>query len=617
MPQLKREIGFATLLFLAINAIIGTGIFFVPSIAAGIAGPASIISWIIVGVISIIIALCFAELSNSYPKCGGVYEYAKEAFGEETGFIVGWLGWLIANVTIAMLVVGSFSYLKELISISPTLQIVLALIFVIGMNLINIKGINMSIKTMLFFAGATILALWILISWGAYTIDLSQLSGIFMWPSSKIFLAMVFILETFFGWETISYLSEETKDPKQNIPRALIFGTIAVVLFAIGIIIIVLGVLPWQTVAASEAPLTLAAANFMPPVVIKFVAILIFLNIMGGAAAWIITTPRLIFAMGRDGMLPKSLNKIHPKFGTPINAIILQTFLTSAILLSGSYLFLLKILLPLAILMYIFGAILPVVKLRLKYPKSKRDYKVPFGKILPILIAGILFLLLFQLELDVIMMSILFIILGIPLLILMKFRHSETFPHLFYSFITRLPGYDLLSRSSYDKSISNRMIHGLNVKGKVLEVDCKTSLFFRDTKNKFNTALKVGSDLSFAPLIRAKNKNKDVHFINADTSDLPFKDNSFDFVFCMGLSPQVVDLDSFIKEIIRVLKPEGTGRILAFTNVLGFESFYSPQVFRNTVEKHGFRAVIERERYGGVSYDFITISDFKGFFENL
>ena len=111
-PELKKSISFSVLILLAINAIIGTGIFFVPGIAAAIAGPASIISWIAVAVIAMLIAACFAELVGMFPKAGGVYEYTKQAFGEFGGFLVGWTSWLVANVTIAMLAIGCLAYLS-------------------------------------------------------------------------------------------------------------------------------------------------------------------------------------------------------------------------------------------------------------------------------------------------------------------------------------------------------------------------------------------------------------------------------------------------------------------------------------------------------------------------
>ena len=109
--ELKRSIGKKALLFITINAILGTGIFFLPAIGAQYAGAASLLSWGAMGVFALFISLYFAELVSMFPKSGGVYEFVKNAFGEFHSFIIGWIAWIVANITIAMLVVGSLIYL--------------------------------------------------------------------------------------------------------------------------------------------------------------------------------------------------------------------------------------------------------------------------------------------------------------------------------------------------------------------------------------------------------------------------------------------------------------------------------------------------------------------------
>lgn len=466
--KLKRDISFGPLLLLAINAIIGTGIFFVPAIAASIAGPTSLISWIIVALIAIFIAMCFAELTGMYPKCGGVYEFAKNAFGTGTGFVVGWIGWIVANITIAMLVVGSFDYLSTIVPLTSTQILIASMVFVILMNFVSTRGINMSIKVLLLFAVITIMSLWILISWGVYHINVQHINPItiFIFPASAVLFAMVFILETFFGWETVTYLAEETKDAKKQIPRVMIFGTIAVVLLALGVIVVALGVLPWQVLAQSTSPLVDAAFTFVGPSGAAIIAILVFLNIMGTAAAWIISTPRLIFALARDRLLPPVFSKVHKRFQTPVNAIILQTILTTFIITSGSYVTLLKILLPLAIIMYSV-VILCIPKLRFSKPNVKRTFKVPLGKVLPILIVIFLLFLITYINLRFVILGYFFVLIGIPLYLSMALqfnpRLSEEFADM-STFITHHT-YNYLT----PKKLKRRVFKHLgNLKNKVV-----------------------------------------------------------------------------------------------------------------------------------------------------
>src|SRR3989344_7789458 len=109
--QLKKSIGKKTLLILTINAILGTGIFFLPAIGAQYSGTSSIFSWAIMSFVAIAISLYFAELISMFPKSGGAYEFVKNAFGKSHGFLFGWISWIVANITIAMLIVGSILYI--------------------------------------------------------------------------------------------------------------------------------------------------------------------------------------------------------------------------------------------------------------------------------------------------------------------------------------------------------------------------------------------------------------------------------------------------------------------------------------------------------------------------
>lgn len=608
-PSLKRTLDLDILLLLGINAIIGTGIFFIPGIAAKVAGPASIISWILVAVLALLISFCFAELISMFPKSGGIYEYSKNAFGSFTGYVVGWVGWVVANIIIAMLIIGSLEYLSALIPLSSIQKILFSLIFIFFVNYISYKKRDTGIRLLLFFSVIIILLIWVILSSGIYHLDVRNFQPFLPLGTFSIVVAMTFILQLFFGWESITYLAEEAKNPKKNLPKVMIFSTIFIIALTLGIVAVSLGIIPWEQFGESASPLALVASSFLGTSGRILITIGIFITVLGTAVSWIITTPRLIFALSRDKLLPSKLSKVHPKYRTPHNAIFLQAILSSFIVISGSYSYLLKVVVPLSIFMYGI-VLLSVTKLRFSQPNKKRGFKAPFGKIIPVILTIIIFLLAFNIDLDIILAGVLFMIMGLPIYLLKSLRESNKTPKLFYSIITRLPGYDLLSRSSYDYKISKKMIEDLDVSGNVLEVDCKTSLFFRDIHKEINSNLKIGTDLSFAPLIRANKKNREAFFINADTGELPFKDNSFDFIFCMGLSPQIFDLESFIREIIRVLKPEGKARILEFSDVLGFESFYSPSRFSNIVKKYGYTAKIKRERYGGVNYDFITISVF-------
>ena len=454
MTELKKSISFNVLVLLAINAIIGTGIFFVPGIAARIAGPASIISWVLVGILALLVAACFAELVGMFPKAGGVYEYTKQSFGEFGGFMVGWISWIVANVTIAMLSIGCLEYLGIFIDMSHWTKIIIALFIVGGINFVSFRGIDLSVKVLLFFSIITIMSLWTLMSWGIYYFDASKLQFLDMFPKVSIVIAMVYILETFFGWETVANLAEETKDAANVIPKVMMISTIAVIFLAVGVVSIALGSVPYDKLATSTAPLTLVAAAIMGSKGALFMSALIFLNIFGGAAAWIITAPRLIFALARDGLLPNSLGRVHPRFQTPYMAILIQAILSGLIILSGSYELLLEMILPLAIFMYAM-VVVSVTILRFTMPDQERTFKVPFGKVLPVLVGLTLMFLMGGIGIPTIMTGAMFAFLGIPLYLM---KSVESKPRIVEKMMNLSSGLQKIFYNSFIKKRTHKHI---------------------------------------------------------------------------------------------------------------------------------------------------------------
>ena len=189
MAPLKRHIGQISLFLLVLNAIMGTGVFFLPAVGMGIAGSWSIVSWIVMSLLALGMAWIFAELISMEPDAGGIYRIVKAAFGEHYGFLFGWISWIAANLTIAMLIVGSFNYFL------PSLSTLHVVVFSIGslliFNYVNYRGICISTKMLVVFGALTLLALLMLIVPGvpAAAQALPQFSfGSFSFP--LVFLAI-------------------------------------------------------------------------------------------------------------------------------------------------------------------------------------------------------------------------------------------------------------------------------------------------------------------------------------------------------------------------------------------------------------------------------------------
>jgi basic amino acid/polyamine antiporter, APA family len=429
MAGLKKVLGFPAILLITINSIMGTGIFFLPAVGAGAAGPASIISWLILSIISIYIAMCFAELTSMFPKSGGVYEFCKQAYGRWFSFLIGWMTVVAGNITIAMLVVGAIQYLLPVGSVF--IKIGISLLFILAFNYIAFKGMKTSAVMLVTFAFITLGTLLALMIPGFLKFNTGNFTPFFVFPASGLIITIFLIAETFFGWETATFLAEETKDGQKIMPKALIIGTVIIAIICILSVVSSLGVIPWDTFGRSAAPLTDLGFVHYGKMGGDIFTILVYLAIIGSVAGWIVSAPRLLLAMAKDKLFLTQFAKIHPKNHTPHRAIIFQTVLTTILVIvgAGSYTTLLHLLVPLVLVMYSF-VLLSLVILRYKKPDIKRYYKAPFGKVGPILVVlfMIFLIVMWLLEthgaLRVLSLAISLIVLGIPLYLLIEMYYD-------------------------------------------------------------------------------------------------------------------------------------------------------------------------------------------------
>jgi APA family basic amino acid/polyamine antiporter len=422
MADLKKELSYRAILLITINSILGTGIFFLPAVGAAHSGPASILSWVIMAVIAIYTGMCFAELASMFPKAGGIYEFCKQAFGRFPSFLIGWTTIIAGNITIAMLVVGAIQYIFP--ANFPLVTIPLSLLFVFVFNYIAYRGMKTSAFMLITFAFITLITLFLLIIPGIMKFNPDNLKPFFTFPVSAIFVTIFFIAETFFGWETATFLAEETKDGQKIMPKALITGTVIIAAIAVLFVVTSLGTIPW--------------AEFIGEYV---VTLLVYLAIIGSVAGWIVAAPRLLLAMSRDELFPKQLAAIHPKHNTPYKAIIFQTVLTTVLVFMGvgSYNTLLHLLVPIVLILY-SAVLISLVVMRYTKKDVKRYYTVPGGKVVPWFIIAFLIALIvgWWMEqhnaLQLTMLGLSFILLGVPIYFLLEMfydrraiRHVEDF----------------------------------------------------------------------------------------------------------------------------------------------------------------------------------------------
>ncbi|MFC1768707.1 amino acid permease [Nanoarchaeota archaeon] len=387
MAQLKRHLGFWALLAISISSIIGTGMFIGPAIAANYSGTTSLIAWVVLLAIAIYVSACFGELVAMFPKAGGVYEYTKQTYGKFVSFCIGWLAWIGENITTPLLILAALNYLTPA-EFPLIYKIIITLIFVLLLNIIAYVGIEASSMTTIIFTVIALIVLLAVVIPGFFFINLENVTPLISHPLPLIFVTLFFIVETFFGWEATTFLSEESKKPEKDIPRALIISTIIIGVFGVLLAFILLSIFGWEKLGTLGAPLNDLSTLIYGDIGIWITGIGVYLIVIGSAATGIFAGPRLLYALSRDKLFLPQFTAIHPKYKTPYKAVIFQTIVSSLVLLLafGIYKKLLSILVPLVLIMYVL-TVLAIPILRYKKPNIKRPFKLWFGKIGPILIS--------------------------------------------------------------------------------------------------------------------------------------------------------------------------------------------------------------------------------------
>ena len=441
--QMKGVLSFRVILLITINSIMGTGIWFLTAAGAKYAGPASLISWAVLSVIAVYIAMCFAELTSMFPKAGGVYEFAKQAYGRFWSFVIGWTTSIAGSVTIAMLLLGALQYLIPLKYSNTYIPIAIALIVVF--NYVAFRGMQTSTYMLVGFALITLGTVSAIIIPGFFRLQPGNFTPFFVFPTLSTFIAIFFIAETFFGWESAIFLSAETKNPAKVMPKALIYGTLIIAGIAMLLAFTAIGAIPWDKFAQSVAPLKDLGGVYFGATGVVIFTLLVFVSVIGAVACWIVTAPRLLMSIAEDKLFFVQFAKIHPKYKSPYVSIVFQVLVVSILVVigAGSYETLLHILIPLILIVY-SAVLLGVIILRFKKPDYPRPYKVIFGKVGPLVtILFMAFLLVMFIRethaaLDILRISASLVAFGIPAYFAIELFYEAKYVTLRRNIVARL-----------------------------------------------------------------------------------------------------------------------------------------------------------------------------------
>ena len=409
---LKRVIGVTGLSLNIINVTVGAGIFALPAIVGIELGAFSIFAYLFCGIMMAAIMLCYAEIGTRITSSGGSYAYVENVFGDYAGFIVSWLavfGWSILGSAALMNVIADSLAIIFPIFLNPWIRGLLYFILIGFLVLTNIRGAKQGVA---FIKGITfikLLPLFAIIIFGFGLINTDNLHWEHL-PSLNSFSNTTLILFfAFAGFETALGVSGEIKNPQRTIPLGILFGGGLVLILYLLLQTVTQGVLGAEIGVVSEAPLAAVAERIIGPIGGTILIIAAAISCFGAVSTDILNTPRVIFAGSADGLFPKFLSKIHPKFATPYWSISCFAGLIFVFANYGSFKQL-ALLASAAILLIYLLVVLATISLRMKKQENvEKSFKVPGGLVIPIFGIGSIIWLLTSLSKGEVVATLIFI----------------------------------------------------------------------------------------------------------------------------------------------------------------------------------------------------------------
>ncbi len=387
--KLVRGLGRWDLTAVAINTIIGTGIFILPARVFGLIGSFSLLAFVACAVIVGLIVLCFAEVSSRFQSTGGMYLYAREAFGPVVGFEVGWLYWIVRVVTMAANCNAMLIYLGFFFDgASEGLpRIAIISVVVIGITVVNLLGVRESaIMTNVFTVGK-IVPLLLFAGIGLFFVQPENFNFITAPQYGKFSDAVLLLIYAYVGFEAAVIPAGESKDPRKNMPFALLTALAFCAVLFILVQVVAIGTLPG--LAESKTPLADAAGQFMGSFGGGFIAVGALISVLGNLNGGFLAASRLPFAMAEQKELPQALAKTHKKFKTPFLSIILTGAVILMITIFTTFLTAVAIATITRLLVYASTCLaLPVFRKRQNSPEA--IFSAPLGIIAAILSLGLI-----------------------------------------------------------------------------------------------------------------------------------------------------------------------------------------------------------------------------------
>jgi basic amino acid/polyamine antiporter, APA family len=344
----SRQLGLAATIAVVTGQSIALGIFLTPAAMAKSLGSPLLLAavWCGMGLMAMCGALCYSELAVRFPLAGGEYVYLREGYGSRVAFLYGWMAAAVMDPGLAAaLAMGATPYVLSLFGISPGFRLWIPALILLALAMLNYVGTRLSRRVM---TGANLLKIavllglvvWTWISGHATVANLVPLterrSG-----SEPIFAAIagatVSAFFSFGGWWEAGKIAGEVRNPRKNLPLAFTCGVLLVTLVYLLVSFAFLSVVPLEHIVSNTAFVAQFGEALFGSVGGKVLSACVLLSVLGGLMALTMAAPRVYYAMAKDGAFFSAFGRLHPRFGTPANAVLLQTGLALLVLCFGAF----------------------------------------------------------------------------------------------------------------------------------------------------------------------------------------------------------------------------------------------------------------------------------------
>ncbi|MFA7248447.1 MAG: APC family permease [Dehalococcoidia bacterium] len=368
---LHRRVGFLGAAVSGVAIVLGAGIYVLIGEAAGIAGDGVWASFVVAALLAAGTGLSYAELTSMFPEAGAAAAYAKEAFGARVAFVTGWMDIAVNGVAAPAVALGFGSYLAAMTGIDRTLIAVVVLLVCAAIVLL---GVVETVSLAGVFALIEVGGLLFVIALGAPhlgSVDLLSVHG----GTAGLLGAAALVFFAYEGFEEIATLSEEVSNPTRTIPAALLTAVAVTTVVYVAVASVVVSVVPWEELAASEAPLAVVVERLAGSRYASGITLIALFATFNTVLLVLATGARAVYGMARRGLLPAVMGRVWPARGTPWIAILAGTAVAIAFALTGDLGFVAQVT-NFAVFTLFVVVNASVMRLRILQPDRARPFRV-------------------------------------------------------------------------------------------------------------------------------------------------------------------------------------------------------------------------------------------------